>query len=58
MIHVALSESKIDLTRCYVIPIVNDENNARWFAHLKSMVPSLHLIFWQRIRYKSSITRN
>jgi nicotinamide-nucleotide adenylyltransferase len=45
MIHAALSESKIDLTRCYVIPIVNDENNARWFAHLKSMVPSFNILY-------------
>jgi nicotinamide-nucleotide adenylyltransferase len=45
MIHAALSESKVDLTRCYVIPIVNDENNARWLAHLRSMVPSFNILY-------------
>ncbi|HEY9490854.1 MAG TPA: nicotinamide-nucleotide adenylyltransferase [Nitrososphaeraceae archaeon] len=45
MIHAALLESKIDLTRCYVIPIVNDENNARWLAHLRSMVPSFNILY-------------
>src|ERR671933_547976 len=39
MIHRALAESQIDLKNCYIVPIVNDENNARWFAHLRSMVP-------------------
>ena len=47
MIHAALSsETKdIDLTKCYIIPIVNDENNARWFGHLKSMVPPFHVLY-------------
>src|ERR671922_1103006 len=45
MIHAALSESKIDLGRCYIIPVVNDENNARWFAHLKSMVPYFDVLY-------------
>ena len=45
MIHAALLEYKIDLTRCYVIPIVNDENNARWLAHLRSMVPSFNILY-------------
>jgi nicotinamide-nucleotide adenylyltransferase len=47
MIHAALSsETKdIDLTKCYIIPVVNDENNARWFGHLKSMVPPFHVLY-------------
>ncbi|MFL6363009.1 MAG: nicotinamide-nucleotide adenylyltransferase [Nitrososphaeraceae archaeon] len=46
MVHAALSsEPEIDLTRCYIIPIVNDENNARWFGHLKSMVPIFHVLY-------------
>ena len=47
MIHAALSsETKdIDLRKCYIIPIVNDENNARWFGHLKSMVPPFHILY-------------
>jgi nicotinamide-nucleotide adenylyltransferase len=42
MIHAALSS---DLARCYIIPIVNDENNVRWFGHLKSMVPPFHVLY-------------
>jgi nicotinamide-nucleotide adenylyltransferase len=45
MIHRALAESQIDLKNCYIVPIVNDENNARWFAHLRSMVPHFDILF-------------
>ena len=45
MIHKALSEAGIDLTKCYIVPITNDENNARWFAHLRSMVPPFDILF-------------
>jgi nicotinamide-nucleotide adenylyltransferase len=47
MIHAALSSepNDIDLRNCYIIPIVNDENNARWFGHLKSMVPPFQVLY-------------
>ena len=45
MIHRALSETRIDLTKCYIVPIINDENNARWLAHLRSMVPHFDILF-------------
>jgi nicotinamide-nucleotide adenylyltransferase len=47
MIHAALSSepNDIDLRNCYIIPIVNDENNARWFGHIKSMVPPFHVLY-------------
>jgi nicotinamide-nucleotide adenylyltransferase len=45
MIHKALSEAQIDLTKCYIVPIINDENNARWLAHLRSMVPPFDILF-------------
>jgi len=47
MIHAALSSepNDVDLRKCYIIPIVNDENNARWFGHLKSMVPPFHVLY-------------
>jgi nicotinamide-nucleotide adenylyltransferase len=44
MIHASLIESGIDLKKCYIIPVVNDENNARWFCHLKSMVPHFDIL--------------
>ena len=45
MIHKALLEAGIDLTKCYIVPIINDENNARWLAHLRSMVPPFDILF-------------
>lgn len=45
MIHEALKEAKIDLARCYVIPVANDENNARWLAYLRSMVPPFGVLY-------------
>jgi nicotinamide-nucleotide adenylyltransferase len=45
MIHAALVESKLDLSRCYIVPVINDENNARWFAHLTSLVPDFDSIY-------------
>jgi len=45
MIHDALKEANIDLSKCYVVPVANDENNARWVAYLKSMVPEFHVLY-------------
>lgn len=45
MIHEALKEEGIDLSRCYIIPVVNDENNARWLAYLRSMVPPFDVLY-------------
>lgn len=45
MIHEALKEAKIDLSKCYMIPLANDENNARWIAYLRSMVPPFDVLY-------------
>jgi len=45
MIHEALKEGKIDLARCYIAAIVNDENNARWIGHLKSFLPPFDILY-------------
>jgi nicotinamide-nucleotide adenylyltransferase len=45
MIHAALAEAGIDLSRCYIIPIPNDDNNARWLAHINSMVPRFQVLY-------------
>jgi nicotinamide-nucleotide adenylyltransferase len=45
MIHEALKEAKVDLAKCYVIPVPNDENNARWIAYLRSMVPAFDVLY-------------
>jgi nicotinamide-nucleotide adenylyltransferase len=45
MIHEALKEAGVDLSRCYIIPVANDENNARWLAYLRSMVPPFDVLY-------------
>ena len=45
MISAALKEAKIDLSKCYLIPVPNDENNARWIAYLRSMVPPFKVLY-------------
>jgi len=45
MIHEALKEAKLDLSKCYIIPLANDENNARWVAYLRSMAPPFDAIY-------------
>src|ERR687890_1951392 len=45
MIHEGLKEAGINLSRCYIIPVANDENNARWLAYLRSMVPPFDVLY-------------
>ena len=45
MIHEALKEAGVDLSKCYVIPVANDENNARWIAYLRSMAPPFDVLY-------------
>lgn len=45
MIHTALEEAGLDLSKCYIVPVPNDENNARWLAHLRSMVPPFDALY-------------
>jgi nicotinamide-nucleotide adenylyltransferase len=44
-IHNSLVESKIELSRVYILPILNLENNAIWVQHLKSMLPKFESIY-------------
>ncbi|MEM2856095.1 MAG: nicotinamide-nucleotide adenylyltransferase [Candidatus Nitrosocaldaceae archaeon] len=45
MIHEALKEALVDISRCYIIPIINDENNTRWFLHLSSYLPKFDIVY-------------
>jgi nicotinamide-nucleotide adenylyltransferase len=45
MIHAALSEGGADLSKCFIVPIPNDDNNARWLAYLRSMVPAFDVLY-------------
>jgi len=45
MIHESLKDIGADLSKCYIIPVANDENNARWIAYLKSMAPPFDMLY-------------
>ncbi|MGI0025258.1 MAG: nicotinamide-nucleotide adenylyltransferase [Nitrososphaera sp.] len=45
MIHGALEQAGLEVSKCYLIPIPNDENNARWLANLRSMVPEFDYLY-------------
>lgn len=45
MIHGSLAEAGADLSKCYIIPVPNDDNNARWLAYLRSMLPPFHVLY-------------
>ena len=40
-----MKEAGINLAKCYVVPLVNDENNARWVGHLKSFLPRFDVAY-------------
>lgn len=45
MIHEAFKEAKVDLSKCYIIPVMNDENNFRWIAYVRSMAPPFDALY-------------
>jgi len=45
MIHGSLADAGADLSKCYIIPVPNDDNNARWLAYLRSMLPPFHVLY-------------
>jgi nicotinamide-nucleotide adenylyltransferase len=45
MIHRALKDEGLDLSRIFIIPLVDQENNARWFSALVSMLPPFDIVY-------------
>lgn len=45
MIHGALTEAGLDMAKCFLVPLANDDNNARWLAYLKSTVPPFDILY-------------
>jgi nicotinamide-nucleotide adenylyltransferase len=45
MIHKALKDDGLDLSRILIIPLVDEENNARWFSALASMLPPFNIMY-------------
>jgi nicotinamide-nucleotide adenylyltransferase len=45
MIHKALKDGGLDLSKILIIPLVDEENNARWFSALASMLPPFNILY-------------
>jgi nicotinamide-nucleotide adenylyltransferase len=45
MIHDTLKEDKLDLSRCFVVAIENQNNVATWAAYLKSSLPNFDKVY-------------
>jgi nicotinamide-nucleotide adenylyltransferase len=45
MIHKALKDGGFDLSKILIIPLVDEENNARWFSALASMLPPFNILY-------------
>lgn len=45
MIKNALEETGINLSRVYIVPIVDVHNNNIWVAHVESLVPKFNVVF-------------
>jgi nicotinamide-nucleotide adenylyltransferase len=56
MIHASLSYQTFDLSKIFIIPLANFENNACWFGYLKSMVPNFDILYSgnEYVRYLST----
>lgn len=45
MIRDTLIESKIDMSRVFLINVTDDVNNSRWFSNIKSLSPPFKVIY-------------
>ncbi len=45
MIRDSLIESKIDMSRVFLINVIDDENNSRWFSTIKSVSPPFKVLY-------------
>lgn len=45
MVHAALLEYNIDLSLCYIIPLMDTNDNRLWVAHLVSCVPHFDVAY-------------
>ncbi len=45
MIHEALKEAGLDLCKIYILTYPNIENNAMWYAHIKSLLPPFDVAY-------------
>jgi nicotinamide-nucleotide adenylyltransferase len=45
MVHAALKESQLDLSRIFIIPLTDTNDNRIWVAHLVTSVPSFDVAY-------------
>jgi len=45
MIHQALKEATVDLSKCFIIPIENQFNIVTWASYLKSILPQFNKVY-------------
>ncbi len=45
MIRDTLIESKIDMSRVFLINVTDDVNNSRWFSNIKSLSPPFKVLY-------------
>ena len=45
MIRDSLIESKIDMSRVFLINATDDENNSKWFSNIKSVSPPFKVLY-------------
>ena len=45
MIRDSLVESKIDMSRVFLVNAIDDENNSRWFSNIKSVSPPFKVLY-------------
>ncbi|MDD1778728.1 MAG: nicotinamide-nucleotide adenylyltransferase [Candidatus Helarchaeota archaeon] len=60
MVHEALKENKLDLSRIFIIPLMDTNDNRIWVAHLVTSVPSFDVAYThnplvKRLLFESNI---
>jgi len=45
MIRDSLIESKIDLSRVFLVNVTDEENNVKWFSNIKSVSPPFNVLY-------------
>ena len=45
MIRDSLIESKIDLSRVFLVNVIDEENNVKWFSNIKSVSPPFNVLY-------------
>lgn len=45
MVHETLSEYGFLMSKCYILPVPNSDNNYMWFEHIRSMIPKVTRVY-------------